>query len=327
MSTKEELLILLETQRGQMVSGADLAAQLGVTRAAVWKAAEALRKEGMPIESVSGSGYRLSPQSDVLSVQGIAAHLEDPHTPVKLYKDTDSTNTIAKQWAIEGAPHGSLVLAERQAQGRGRLGRSFASPPGGIYMSIVLRPQAGDGQAPPLITAATAVAVCRAVRALCGIELSIKWVNDLYLGTKKCCGILSEASTNFEDGSIEYIVVGIGLNFRTRLREFPADIARIATSLYPHGTAPMPRVQLVSKIHSELMAAFSSLHQKEFLPEYRGRSNILGKPITVLAATPYPATVVDIDDEARLLVQYGDEVFALSSGEVSISPIQNGGIL
>lgn len=318
MAVKNELLALLEASRGKVISGQELAQRLGVSRAAVWKAATALRAQGVAVSAAPGSGYSLLPESDFLSQEAAETYFAPPKAPVRVLQEASSTNLLAKQWAIEGAPHGSVVVAERQTQGRGRLGRSFASPPGGLYLSVVLRPQRAVGN-PVLITAAAAVAVCRAVQALCGIELSIKWVNDLFLKGKKCCGILTEAGTGFENGSIEYIVVGIGINYRTRPEEFAPEIRQIATALYPGGAAQLPRLQLAAAIYENLLGAFERLESKEFLPEYRARSLALGREVTVLAQPPYTATALAIDDEARLVVKkQSGETAVLSAGEISI---------
>lgn len=318
VSTKSKLLALLEANRGEVVSGEDIAARLGVSRAAVWKAAQALRQQGLEVESAPGSGYRLLPESDLLSREAVAAWLGREDLPLRVLPQAASTNLVAKQWAMEGAPHGALVVAQQQGAGRGRRGRAFASPPGGVYMSVVLRPAEGSA-APVLITAAAAVAACRAVESLCGLELGIKWVNDLFYQGKKCCGILCEAGTDMQTGGIEYVVVGIGINYRTKLADYSAPLRDIVTSLYPQGGAPAPRARLVAQVYQNLLALFTQLPGKGFLPEYKARSIVLGRPVTVLAEPPYEALAVDIDDEARLVVQRPDGVLVpLSSGEISI---------
>lgn len=317
MATKNELLRVLEQRRGEAVSGEELAAKLSVSRAAIWKAAEALRREGYEIESAPGSGYILPASSDMLSAEAIEAHLPAGAGPVRVLAQTASTNTVAKTWAVEDAPHGAMVAALRQTGGKGRLGRTFQSPPGGLYMSVVLRP-AANLENPALATAAAAVAVCRVVQALCGLQLGIKWVNDLYFNGKKCCGILCEAGTGLETGRIEYIVAGIGINYTTKPEELAPEVAAVATSLYPGGNAPIPRAQLAAEIHTQLLKAFAALPGKEFLPEYRARSIVLGHPVTVLADPPYPAEAINIDEDARLIVQTQNGKHALSSGEISI---------
>ncbi|MDL2293662.1 biotin--[acetyl-CoA-carboxylase] ligase [Ruminococcaceae bacterium OttesenSCG-928-D13] len=328
MSTKSGLLALLEKSRDGVVSGEEAARRLGVSRAAVWKAAEALRRQGVAVESLPGSGYRLAAGSDALSAEAVRAWLDDPDTPLRVLAAVDSTNLEAKRWAIEGAPHGALVVAEKQTAGRGRLGRSFESPPGGLYLSVVLRPSPAQCASAGLVTSAAAVAGCRAVSALCGIELGIKWVNDLFYGGKKCCGILTEAVTDVETGAIEQMVVGIGINYTTPEADFPPEVRQVATALFPHShrapvphprRAPVPRAQLAAQVHRELLALFAALPGRDFLEEYRRRSIVVGRPVTVLASPPWNGLATGIDDDARLLVrnEAGDTV-VVSYGEVSV---------
>ncbi len=318
MDTKNKLLYLLEKNKGSVISGEKAAGELLVSRAAVWKAAQALREEGVEIVSEAGSGYSLHTVNDVLLEGALRAYLPQEEISLQVLKETPSTNGVAKAWAIEGAPHGSMVVAEKQTAGRGRLGRGFESPPGGIYMSIILRPQAGWSES-VLITAAAAVAVCRQVEKLCNIQLGIKWVNDLFFGSKKCCGILTEAGTNFENGAIDYIVVGIGLNYTTPADFFTKEGDGVAASLYPSGNAPVGRTELIGNIYKELISLFEVLGKKDFLQEYSRRSIVLGKEVTVMANPPYTAKALAINEEANLLVEttQGEQKW-LSSGEISI---------
>ncbi len=329
MATKDELQTLLESRRGEVLSGEEAAVRLKISRAAVWKAVEALRARGLAVQSIPGAGYCLPPGSDLLSPAALrhymdaAAGAQPGATPAALYplrvlEELDSTNLEAKRWAIDGAPHGSLVAALRQTAGRGRRGRVFASPPGGLYLSVVLRP-AGETGPPGLVTAMAAVAACRAVSALCGVELGVKWVNDLYLSGKKCCGILTEAGTGVESGQIEYLVVGIGINYTTPPEAFPPEVAALAGSLFPGGVAPAPRAQLAAGIHAELLKGFAALPSRDFLGEYRRRSLVLGRRVTVMASPPWQGVAEGIDDEARLLVRRdGGAPEGLSYGEISI---------
>lgn len=325
MGTKEKLLALLEAQResGQALSGQDAAAQLGVSRAAIWKAAQALRAEGLRLDATPGGGYSIAPGNDFLSGEAVATALTAEATAaqppsLRVLPVVDSTNMEAKRWAMEGAPHGALVVAARQTAGRGRLGRSFASPPGGLYLSVVLRPQGAGGTA-GLVTSAAAVAVRQAVQRLCGIALGIKWVNDLYLNGKKCCGILSEAATGMESGGIEYMVVGVGVNLATPPEAFGPEVAAVATSLYPGGTAPVTRARLAAAVYTRLLALYDALPDTGFLEEYRTASIVLGRQVTVLANPPYQAQALAIDDEARLVVRRQNGACqTLGYGEISI---------
>ena len=240
---------------------------------------------------------------------------------LRFFETTASTNADAKAWADDGAPHGALVAAAAQTAGRGRLGRAFASPPGGIYISTVLRPDANFLKHQTLLTPAAAVATCRAVARLCGVQLQIKWVNDLFFGGKKCCGILAE--TRLGAAGAAYAVVGVGLNYAVPPAAFQPEVREVAGSLYADKrSAPVPPEQLAAAIRAELLAAFAALcagGAGALLAEYRGRSNVLGRRVTVLAAPPYEATALAIDDAARLVVQAdGGAQTALGAGEISV---------
>ena len=213
-STRLALLQLLTRHPGQAVSGQQLAQALGISRAAIWKAAKALEAEGYQITGCSGQGYTLSPHADLLTAEAVQAAAPPGLLPrVECCPVLDSTNRRAAQLALEGAPHGTVILAGEQTAGQGRRGRRFASPAGkGLYLSLILRPEGWSLPDTLAVTGSAAVAVRQAVQQLCGIRLGIKWVNDLYYNGKKVCGILTEAFTSLESGQIDHLVVGIGLN-------------------------------------------------------------------------------------------------------------------
>ena len=232
MSTKSKLLELLESQKGTYLSGEELARQLQVSRAAVWKAVKTLRQEGYQIQAATNRGYALKQENDILSREAVRCFLEHQEAEVQVFQEISSTSRVMKQLAVEKQlPHGSLVAANSQTEGRGRKGRKFYSPESsGLYLSVLLYPKKTLRQSLE-ITAAAAVAVCRAVEGCCGVSLGIKWVNDLYLQEKKVCGILTEAVTDFETGEIEFAVVGIGLNLYEPKEGFPEEIRRKAGAI------------------------------------------------------------------------------------------------
>ena len=221
-------------------------------------------------------------------------------------EETDSTNRVAKELARQGAPHGTVVSAKRQTAGRGRLGRRFCSPEGGIYLSVLLRTDL-----PPedraLLTPMAAVAVCRMVERLCGVRPGIKWVNDLYLEDKKLCGILCEAAG-------DAVIVGIGLNYAMPPAGFPPDIP--ATALYPPVGGPVHREELAEAIAEAVLTA----DPRACMAEYRARNLVPGKAVTVhpISGEPYPAKALDIDDRGRLVVEWEQGTTILDSGEVSV---------
>ena len=205
MNTKERVLFCLENSKGEYIPGSSLAETLGVSRNAIWKAVRQLQEEGHEIDAMRMRGYRLSPQSSVLTRQSIGKYLKTAGITVTVYDELPSTNTVLKQFAEQGAPEGTVILAQRQTNGRGRLGRSFFSPAdSGIYMSILLRPQIEARDALLITTcaaAATAQAIEKHTRKTCGI----KWVNDIFCEERKVCGILTEASLDLENGGLDIV--------------------------------------------------------------------------------------------------------------------------
>ena len=227
--TGERAVERMARSEGAHVSGAQLARELGVTRNSVWKAVNALRREGYHIDATTNRGYALSHEDDLLSASGIRRFLpaDAPLFPT-VRKCLDSTNAEALRRAVDGAPEGTVIVAEEQTAGRGRRGRSFFSPAGtGIYLSILVRPALAAERA-HLLTCSAAVAVAEAIEACAGVDASIKWVNDVYCRRKKVAGILTEGSFDLEGGVLQHAVVGIGVNVRPPHAGFPAEIAERA---------------------------------------------------------------------------------------------------
>lgn len=318
MNTKEVILNALKSQNGEPVSGETLAEIIGVSRAAVHKAIRALRDEGYRISASTNRGYSLSDTDELLSATELLSYLPDT-IPVHVLKSVDSTNTVAKKLALEGAVHGTSVIALHQNSGKGRLGRSFVSPANsGIYLSIIIKPNF-DINKSVLVTTAASVAVCRALKDICGADPKIKWVNDIYINNKKVCGILTEAITDFESGQIETLVVGIGINCSTE--GLPMDLLKIAGAV----EGEYSRNQLAARIITEVLSLSSNLESGAFIDEYRQLSLAIGKTIKVYKggysenSTGVTAKVLDIDDNGGLHVLYSSgEQETLCSGEISI---------
>ena len=232
--SRQDVLALLREQEGAFVSGEEISHRLGLSRAAIWKAVDALRREGYTVEARTGRGYRLLDAPDVLTEPEIRRFLGETarvgRTLVCL-AEVDSTNLRARQLAAEGAADGTVVVADRQTAGRGRLGRSFQSPGGqGIYLTALLRPDLPPERLSP-VTAMAGVAVCRAVERLCGVSPGLKWPNDPVLDGKKLCGILTELSLEGETARVQELVLGIGINVSQRPEDFTPEVREIATSL------------------------------------------------------------------------------------------------
>lgn len=326
MSAKHHILSVLEKNKGKNVSGAKLAQELSISRNAVWKSIKALQKEGYSITAVTNKGYCLSEDNDILSSQSITPYLADNLKELKLevHKSVTSTNTLLKELAGQGETEGKVLIAEEQTGGRGRLGRYFYSPAKtGIYMSILLRPKLTVEDSLSITTLAAA-AVAEAVEKVTGCEAKIKWVNDIYCHGKKVCGILTEASVDFEGGGLEYCIVGIGINVSRPTGDFPDELKDIASAILEKNIYSSElRSRLVAEILNNFWKYYAVFSKKTFLEEYRKRSFLIGKEINIISGEKSQSgTALDIDDNARLIVKLSDgEIKTLSSGEISIRPV------
>lgn len=321
MPLKDRVLAVLEENKGKSVSGSEIARSVGMTRSAVWKAVKLLREEGYSICAVTNKGYCLSEENDFLSEQSIVPNLRTKALGKKIdvFKTIDSTNNFAKSLAQLGAEHGTTVISEAQTQGKGRMGRTFYSPLGmGIYMSIILRPKLSVEHS-LLVTSCAAVAVAEAIERVSGVECKIKWVNDIYAGDKKLCGILTEASVNVEQGGLEYAIVGIGINVQNVT--FPKAVADIATSIRLETGENVSRSLLAAEVLNCLEEKLDNITDKSFIEEYRRRSNLMGKRITVTQGeNVYEAVCTGIDEYGRLLIKLDNgENKALSSGTIRLA--------
>lgn len=325
MELKQQVLKILEENRGTSVNGSKLANELFVTRSSIWKAVKSLQKDGYRIEAVTNKGYCLLSKNDIVSAESIAPYLKGAAVDFALdvRQTVTSTNTVAKELAAKGAKEGTVVIAIEQTEGRGRMGRSFYSPnTSGIYFTLILRPKLNLEDS-LLITTATAVAVAKAIDSIAKVKASIKWVNDIFVGEKKVCGILTEASLNFESGRLEYAVVGIGINIGTK--DFPEEIKQIAGSIFENKPDNSPVTSmLVAEVLNNMADCMNSLTDKKYLEEYRKRSFLIGKSILVLKGKEViPAKAITIDEKARLVVEYDDHTIeALISGEVSVRQVK-----
>jgi len=318
MTTKKSILSLLENNRRQHISGETMAQQLGISRNAVWKAIKDLEKEGHKIEAVTNKGYTLYSNSDVLSVEGMLPFLtENMHGSIFVYDSLESTNKTAKEMAVAGATHGTVIIANGQTAGRGRYDRKFHSPANnGIYMSLILHPTLLWLNTPTLTTLFAAVCVCEAIETVTGKQPQIKWVNDIFLNGKKICGILTEAVTDFESGEIGWIVMGIGINVSSN--EYPDEIKHIAGSIFDENEPTITRNQLAAKVINRIMSPHYQ-SESELIEQYKNRLLMLNKTVLVKAEPPYEAKAINIDNTGQLIVEkHSGELASLSSGEISI---------
>jgi BirA family biotin operon repressor/biotin-[acetyl-CoA-carboxylase] ligase len=320
MSVKNEVLHILESNRGRNISGQELADTLMVSRTAIWKAINSLKDEGYMI-AAANKGYSLSTSSDVLSSEGIRLYLNEEFSniPIVVYKTIASTNSEAKLLAVQNAVHGTTVISEEQTKGRGRFGRDFFSPSdSGIYMSIILKPKLNIENS-VLVTTAAAVAVCHAIDKYSHDTPMIKWVNDIFIGDRKVCGILTEAVTNFESGMMDSVIVGIGVNVKTKKEDFPSELQNIAGSVFDDDNSFI-RNQLSAEIINNVLKISRNLEERSFMETYKQRSMILGEHILYKKDNSWhEGYASDIDDCGGLIVYTSEgQKITLSSGEVSI---------
>ena len=233
------------------------------------------------------------------------------------YDSVDSTNNIAKALANGGAREGTVVVAKRQTAGRGRLGRQFYSEEGGLYLSVILRPEILAENAVQ-ITAAAAVAVAKACEEVSGKKTFIKWVNDIYIDSKKVSGILCEGVINPENKTLSYAILGIGINVENKT-DFPLEIRDIATTLFEGTASEEVYKKLTFSILENFFKEYIALAHKTYLKEYRKRSILIGKEVTFEQnGDIHTARVIGIDDAARLILSENGNTIKLGAGEVSV---------
>lgn len=322
MSVADKVLGFLEENKGQYVSGGELALGLGVSRNAVWKAVNALKAKGYEIGAVTNKGYILYEENRLLSAQSIAKYIANDAIRIEYRDKVTSTNTVLKEMAEGGESEGLLLVAAEQTAGKGRRGRSFLSPNGtGAYFSLLLKPRLKPTDS-LLITTCAAVAVARAVEKHAGGKTAIKWVNDVYRNGKKICGILTEASFDMEGGGLAWAVLGIGINMYFPDGSLPDELKEKVGAVFDTDAFTADDMsKIVADTVNGFMEEYAHLTDKRFLADYRSRSYLDGKSIFVIKGEKqYAATAVGIDDDFRLLVRYPDGATEwLSSGEVSTS--------
>ena len=314
MSIKNQVLDYLEDNQGKSISGEEIARRFNVTRNSVWKAIKSLKNEGHLI-TATANGYLLPAEIDVFSANKIK-NLSKSDIDILMLDTASSSNDVAKELALRGAPEGTVVVVKKQSAGRGRLGRSFISnEENGLYMSLILRPRIPAQQSVG-ITAIGAVCALEAIESTSGVECSIKWVNDIYINDKKVCGILSEASINFEAQSTDYVIVGIGINITPPNNGFNDEIKDIATSIYPENAPNGFKSRLCAEIIDRFFKYYKTIEDKDYIKPYRERSNLIGKAVSVYRGNDIiDGVVLDIDDEANLILEADSGVLKFNSGE------------
>ncbi len=322
---RERIAALLAGGGGH-VSGEEMSRALGVTRAAVWKEIDALRREGWPIQSSTRKGYRLAGPPPVLSAAYLSAMLPPDSLfagKVQVEPVVDSTNTRLKALAAAGAPTGTVLIAEEQTGGRGTHGRSFQSPRGdGLYLSVLLRPRLIRLEDLLTLTGWVGVAARDAVERASGAPVRIKWLNDLYLNGRKLCGILTELSFLGESGEPDYVVAGMGVNMSQTADAFRAQgLGDIATSLALEGF-PVEQNHLAVCLLTALdkMVRDFPGRRADYLEHYRAHCVTLGRRVSFeTQAGLLTGTASGVDGSFALRVRGDDGAdYAVSSGTVTM---------
>jgi len=321
------ILDALRRAGGQTCSGEVLSSQIGVSRAQVWKHVESLRARGYTIDGDPGGGYRLSGVPDRLYAEEIQIGLETSWLAKEIhyFETVDSTNRVALELARSGSSHGTTVVADQQTAGRGRLGRSFFSPPAAnLYTSIVLRPRIHTAEAPTWILAA-AVSVAQTIEQTLGKprDVAIKWPNDVLLGGLKTSGILMELGA--EATRVDFLVLGIGVNLNIDRNQFPAEFRDRATSLASHSGRPVDRLAFARSLYVNLESTLDVCAERGFegvRADFDARFQMRGQSVSVfgLDGSELRGIALGIDDDGalRLQLESGD-VTRVIAGDVTLA--------
>jgi len=330
LSNEEMILGFLAESGEDYVSGAALSDKLGLSRTAVWKHVEQLRKLGYRIDAQASRGYRLLEVPDRLTVLEVGPLLTTRELGRTLHAEDElpSTNAKAFELAQEGAFHGEVVIAEVQTAGKGRRGRAWVSPAGkNLAMSVVLRPEThapGSQEATPIspvrapeLTLVAAVALVETL-ADSGVEASIKWPNDVMVGGKKIAGVLTELSADVE--RVHFVVVGIGVNLNSELSDFPPEVAELATSVTIERRSPVHRALFTAALLGKLEAWYETWAEDGFAPiraAWKKHAPMLGQEVLVRSdAKEVRGIARDIDETGALLLEVGDRTERILSGDV-----------
>lgn len=324
-TTQSPLIRMLLENPKQYISGEMISQQLGISRTAVWKQIKKLESIGYEIEAVTKLGYRLLYYPKAIDHLQIEQQLQGHRlgNVIHHYDVVDSTQVIAKQLAEEGAAEGTVVLAEQQVKGKGRLGRHWHSPYAkGIWMSVILRPQIPIQLAPQL-TLLTAVALCRAMRTYSGLEIGIKWPNDLLYQGKKLSGILLESSA--EDQMLKYVIAGIGIDANLSAHDYDEQLALKATSLRLLMGKEIDRTELIQLFLTEWELIMEIYERSGFRPIaelWEAYAISLGQKLNLTTPTEtFMGTPLRLTDAGSIIVRLEDgtekEIYSAEMGEVT----------
>lgn len=307
MTTDAKILSALR-ENASGVSGAQLAEQLAISRAAIWARIEELRQAGYEIEAGPHFGYRLVSSPDALHADDLLARLGKTKVigrDIRVFEETTSTNDVIEKLARDGVKEGAVVFAESQTKGRGRLGRKWMSPTHkGLWFSILLRPELSPQETTQL-TVASATALRRAIKKVTGISAEIKWPNDLLIGGKKVVGILTEMSAEVD--RVRHVILGIGVDVNQDATEFPPELLKIATSLKVETGKEICRAELATEILRELDFDYARICSGKFstvADEWETGCLTIGKNVSVqMGSRQIRGCAEALDDDGALLVR------------------------
>ena len=294
---KNKIIKILKNNQNKLISGSYIAKELNITRSYVNKLVLSLIDEGYEIDTISRSGYIYKSDIKVLNKEYIQSNIKQH---VIIFDEIDSTNNYLKKIAKEKEIDNILVVSDYQTGGRGRLGRTFISDKAkGIYMSLLARPKISINETKK-ITCLTAVAINNAIKELTNIDSKIKWVNDIYINNKKVSGILTEAQFLIEEGMLDYVIIGIGINVYKR--DFDDSIKNIATSIENEGMK-ISRNKLIIKIINNINYYLDNFNKYDFMSEYQNSSCVIGKSVELnIRGSIFNAIVKEINNEGELVV-------------------------
>ena len=306
--TAEKIIELLEGAEG-FISGERMAEKLDMSRSAVWKNIGELRNLGYLIESVKGEGYRLKSRPDLLLPCEVNRFLNTEFMGKRIdYYDTiDSTTKVARNMCIGGnheSLNGTVIIAEEQTGGVGRLGRAWSSPRGGLWISIILKPKIDMGHL-FTVTMAASIAIARAIKRETGIGALIKWPNDIYIGDRKVGGLLVEISA--ETDKINYCIIGIGIDVNVRQEDFPEDMVTPITSISAETGNEINRAALLARILRGFEQRYKLLEEEEYtsiITEWKSLSLTLDKRVQIKTLKKaYTGVAIDIDEHGALIIR------------------------
>lgn len=316
--TNEDILQILKQHQGTLITGSDIAKVLGITRSYVNKVIKELQIRGYEIQSENRTGYIYIGDTKVLDAKEIKKNLKNK-MDIVILNEVDSTNTYLKELAKNSTIDRMAVIADKQTGGRGRLGRSFVSNQGsGIYMSILLRPELSI-HAAKKITCMASVATTRAIDKLTRAKTSIKWVNDIYLNQKKICGILTEGATSLEQNSMEYVIIGIGIDCYHQT--FDEELSKRVTTIEDELGITISRNALISEIINIIIEYMDDFDASSplFMKEYVEKSFLIGMNVELQKGNETTiAKVIDINLDGELIVEDANRNrITYSSGEIT----------